>query len=1279
MCSVGVAGAGPASDISRGARAGLGSDGDGVAGAGPASDISRGARAGLGSSLKRAAPEQLPREERKAARLETVSASERGTWRAPGPMTCLHCAQPARHACERCGASYCGRDCQLAHWPEHRSSCHRSSCASPTEPAAVETTPAPSPSKDGPALRRVRLSNPGPQERFLTVPLRIQTPSGEEILVTAMLDTGSEVDAVHSRLLHKLERCGVEIASTVGTELQVVGGGSTWTSGSLLLECHVATRDMAKATGTGLPRRVRFTTLPRIVDVPADVLLGLNTLRTTGLLQSVLAGLAEAEEIPAEVPDEMIYESAVPDEWPETITFGQLAGESNSNMTPAERAELQRVMHDFPELFGPAPKGGSSVLTPFDIELYDGMWPKALPPRHVSPAIQREIDAAMIQRIEQGWQRDLSTDSGIYSSPVVAARQPGKDTRRVCGDYRELNRCTKPCTYPTKNAQAITNRMKNARYFTKLDLMKGYLQLRMTERASQLCTVVTMNGAYEPVTMPFGVRNGPAVFQRRISTEVLRELEGHGVESFIDDICIYSETFEEHVRLLREVLSRLRACDLVLNGSKCMFGGASVEFLGVTVDGTGVAHTEGRKEALSNMSVPKDKSQLRCFLGIANFFRRHVQNFSRIAVPLTALTKKHLPFKLNWGAAEQAAFDQLKQAIVAAPMLKFLDYDREIRVRTDASKIGLGAVLFQVINGVEEPVAFLSKAFSATEQAWSTIEQELFAIVYACEKWAPMLLGHQFVVESDHRNLQWLEKATAPKLVRWRLRLQEFDFDLKHLPGKYMVVADALSRLHRNQAAPFVGVCAVGLSWLQEPERLFVGAVAPKVLRPPLPEGLDPDFVAEDGPISYFHGRLVGHFGVNATERKMLAANVTHARLREHIDYFVKACPMCQKIPVGRSQISHPEMQTTIAVDEPGIEWNVDVIGPIEPDSEGNRYIIALIDSFTRFLLLKAVKDTSAATAAKFLFEVAGIFELPRSIRSDNCSQFTAALIEAFLALLGVDRTAAIPYRPQSNGGIERSNKEIIRHATFIIMELRQQKDWSLCLPMVQRMINYAYHSAIGTFPARLVFGDMVTADRCLIPSKLTVGAEQVITNIPDKQTRTAVSDYINHLVQVQQQITQAAQVHQRGVIERRLAKSEPSGRQVFVYGDWVCVRVVDKPSKWAGEWLGPFFVLGPAANPRFYLLQDPCDLKEYEYDVLRLKRYHMGRTVDPVEIRARDTAEDRVQSILEHEMPTHRKASWQFKVKWEDGDITWEPWASIRNNPALDAYLKRHPYLKVK
>jgi hypothetical protein len=166
--------------------------------------------------------------------------------------------------------------------------------------------------------------------------------------------------------------------------------------------------------------------------------------------------------------------------------------------------------------------------------------------------------------------------------------------------------------------------------------------------------------------------------------------------------------------------------------------------------------------------------------------------------------------------------------------------------------------------------------------------------------------------------------------------------------------------------------------------------------------------------------------------------------------------------------------------------------------------------------------------------------------------------------------------------------------------------------------------------------------------------------------------------VQVQQQIVQAAQVHQRGVIEKRLAKSEPSERQVYEYGEWVCVKVVEKSSKWAGEWAGPYFVLGSSSNPRFIMVQDPCDLKEYEFDVLRLKRYHMGRTSDPIEIRSRDTAEARVQSILQHEMPTHRKASWQFKVKWADGDVTWEPWASIRQNPALDAYLKKHPYLKV-
>ena len=641
------------------------------------------------SDRKRAAEEQLPRLALKVARTELAVHEQ---LQAHGHRSCLHCAQPARHECGRCGAPYCCRDCQQVHWAQHKLSCTDRHSTRLAEPEASTVPPHPD---EGPAIRRIRLSQPAPTERFLTVPLRIQTPSGEEVLVQAMLDTGSEIDAIHSRLVEKLQGFGVHIESGSASELQVVGGGTTRTHGSALLDCHVSSRDVAKATGTGLARRLRFMTVSRVVDVPADVLLGLPTLRSTGLLQSVLAGLADSEEIQAEIPDEIVYESAIPDEWPEAVTFGNLAGEADSHLSPAERAEMQKLMHSFPDLFGPAPIGGSSVLTPMDIELYEGMWPQALPPRHVSPAIQEQIDKAMDDRIKQGWQRELTTDSNMFASPVVAAKQQGKDTRRVCGDYRLLNKCTKPCTYPTKNAQQITARMKGAKYFTKLDLMKGYLQLRLTDSASKMCTIVTMNGAYEPVTMPFGVRNGPAIFQRRISTEVLRELDGHGVESFIDDICVYSETFAEHLRLLRAVFERLRACDLVLNGPKCMLGGAWVDFLGVRVDGMGVAHTEGRKEALRSMTVPKDKAQLRCFLGISNFFRRHVQDFSRIAAPLTALTKKHLPFKLNWGAPEQAAFDALKEAIVDAPMLKFLDYEREIRVRCDASKIGLGAVLFR--------------------------------------------------------------------------------------------------------------------------------------------------------------------------------------------------------------------------------------------------------------------------------------------------------------------------------------------------------------------------------------------------------------------------------------------------------------------------------------------------------------------------------------------------------------------------------------------------------
>ena len=208
-------------------------------------------------------------------------------------------------------------------------------------------------------------------------------------------------------------------------------------------------------------------------------------------------------------------------------------------------------------------------------------------------------------------------------------------------------------------------------------------------------------------------------------------------------------------------------------------GGDDVEFLGMSVDGRGVKHLDRRKQAIASMSVPKNRKQLQSFLGVCGYFRGHIPNFARKVKPLTALNRdgiaSNATFQASWSSDQQVAFDAIIKDILNVEMLTFLDYDEPILIRTDASVDGCGAVMYQIIGGVERPVAYLSKTFSPTERRYSTIEQETYAVFWAITTWSDYLLGQQFTVETDHKNILWLYRSVAPKILRWRLRLQEFD------------------------------------------------------------------------------------------------------------------------------------------------------------------------------------------------------------------------------------------------------------------------------------------------------------------------------------------------------------------------------------------------------------------------------------------------------------------------------------------------------------------------
>jgi hypothetical protein len=290
---------------------------------------------------------------------------------------------------------------------------------------------------------------------------------------------------------------------------------------------------------------------------------------------------------------------------------------------------------------------------------------------------------------------------------------------------------------------------------------------------------------------------------------VLGDLEGHGVASYIDDMGLYAQSFEEFVTNLETMLQRLDNYDVRLNGAKCEFNTKALTFLGHRVTSEGVEHTPERISAIQAMSVPTTRTQLRSFLGMCNFFRDSCPMLGPTVISLSRLSGKRGKGtfdKLEWGPEHLAAFEAAKAVIANAKLLSFLNYDQPIYLRTDACDDGAGAMLYQKMNGRDRPVAFMSHTFSGAERRWSTYEQECYGIVRSIIHFDSLLLGHPFIVETDHRNLVWMAASENAKVVRWRTRLQEYSFDVRHIAGVTNDVADALSRLSPTQVAAEVSV-----------------------------------------------------------------------------------------------------------------------------------------------------------------------------------------------------------------------------------------------------------------------------------------------------------------------------------------------------------------------------------------------------------------------------------------------------------------------------------------
>ncbi|XP_065921975.1 uncharacterized protein [Magallana gigas] len=386
----------------------------------------------------------------------------------------------------------------------------------------------------------------------------------------------------------------------------------------------------------------------------------------------------------------------------------------------------------------------------------------------------------------------IEPSSSPYSAPVVIARK--KDgTNRFCIDYRRLNCATVFDAEPMPSPESIFSKMTGKKFVSKIDLSKGYWQVPMADESKPLTAFSTPSGLYQFRTMPFGLVNAPATFSRMMR----KLLQGmNGVENFIDDVIVFTDTFEEHLHILKTVFERLRDAGLTARPTKCFIGCDKIDCLGHMVGNKCLEPEQDKIDAVRNAPIPQTKKQVRAFLGLAGFYRKFIPNFSAIAIPLSDLTKKGQPNKVIWTESQQRAFDTLKHMLSERPILKLPEFNETFILRTDAADDGIGAVLLQMEDDEKLPVAYASRKLQPREKAYAVIEKECLAVVWGIQKFHQYLYGREFLLETDHQPLTYLNKAKTEnsRLMRWALQLQPYRFRIIAIKGSDNVGADYLSR-----------------------------------------------------------------------------------------------------------------------------------------------------------------------------------------------------------------------------------------------------------------------------------------------------------------------------------------------------------------------------------------------------------------------------------------------------------------------------------------------------
>ncbi len=725
--------------------------------------------------------------------------------------------------------------------------------------------------------------------------------------------------------------------------------------------------------------------------------------------------------------------------------------------------------------------------------------------RRTSACERRLISAQVDDMLEKDV---IEQSNSPWAAQVVMV--PKRDgTRRFCIDYRPINSKTRRDLYPLPRMDEILERVTSAgdekgdKFMTSLDLKNGFWQVPIREQDREKTAFVTSDGLFHFKRMPFGLCNSPATFQR-LMDQVLRHLKWSHCLVYLDDVAIFADSFETHLERLDAVLTALGAAGLKLNPAKCTFATDSMHYLGHLIDSQGIRPDPRKLAAIDRFPIPTDVSSLRSFLGIASYYRRFILSYARLAAPLHQLLKKGV--KWSWTEKEQRAMRDIQDALLAAPTLVCDNDVCELELKTDASKIGLGAVLSRVDAKGERPITFISRGTTPAERNYCSNELECCALVWALGKLRHHLYGRRFTVWTDNVALKWLhsKKDVEGKLARWILALQEFDIDVRHLKGDLNVVADALSRFpvgtpEDTDPTDHI-VCALVGSY-HPPQEVALLQQGDPSLRDIIlrlrDSPVDPVFTLHEHclyrkNVGSGHARLLvvpsflrrevlqachdepsgGHMGIEKTLAK-ISQCYWWPEIKKSVVAYVSSCTHCQ---FNKPMVGRPigKLMSIPPPEAPFDTLGADHLGPFKLTARKNLHVLVLIDYLTKWLMAIPVMDLTTESVIRALREqVIPQHGVMKRIITDKGSSFTSHSLSQELNRLGVQHVLATTERPQTNGLVERSNRTLVSVIkSFINVD---QNNWDEHLPSATLCINTAKQSSTRCSPFELVYGRPAT------------------------------------------------------------------------------------------------------------------------------------------------------------------------------------------------------------